>query len=172
MIAGIRPENFEDASLVSEDDLRHGPTFRATIEVIEWMGSELYAYFTVGGGAAASELGRHADLSAEDVRASGEGTQVVARLNAASEARQGRGAGAVARRPHPPPLRPRHRAEPQAAVGGRGRGGGRSGGGGGPTAAVPTAEAGTPAAATPAAPTTAAPEGSAAPSRPADAPTG
>ncbi|MEA2717042.1 MAG: multiple sugar transport system ATP-binding protein, partial [Actinomycetota bacterium] len=80
VIAGIRPENFEDASLVSEDDLRHGPRFRVRIEVIEWMGAELYAYFTVGGGAAASELGRHADLSAEDARASGEGTQVVARL--------------------------------------------------------------------------------------------
>ncbi len=85
-IAGIRPENFEDASLVTEDDLAHGPRFRATIEVIEWMGSELYAYFTVGGGAAASELGRHADLSADDVRATDEGTQVVARLNPASQA--------------------------------------------------------------------------------------
>ncbi len=89
VIAGIRPENFEDASLVSEDDLRHGPKFTVKIDIIEWMGSELYAYFTVGGGAAASELGRHADLSAEDVRASGEGTQVVARLSAASKARKG-----------------------------------------------------------------------------------
>jgi multiple sugar transport system ATP-binding protein len=89
VIAGVRPENFEDAALVSEDDLRHGPRFRVTIEVIEWMGSELYAYFTVGGGAAASELGRHADLSAEDARASGDGTQVVARLDAASGAQKG-----------------------------------------------------------------------------------
>ncbi|MEA2687292.1 MAG: multiple sugar transport system ATP-binding protein [Actinomycetota bacterium] len=89
VVAGIRPENFEDAALVPEDDRAHGPTFRVTIELVEWMGSELYAYFTVGGGAAASELGRHADLSAEDVRAVGEGTQVVARLNTASTARKG-----------------------------------------------------------------------------------
>ena len=89
LIAGIRPENFEDAALVAADDLVHGPTFTAKIDLVEWMGSELYVYFTVGGGAAASELGRHADLSADDVRASGEGTQVVARLERASQARPG-----------------------------------------------------------------------------------
>ncbi len=88
VIAGIRPENFEDAALVPGDDLGHGATFTATIEVVEWMGSELYVYFTVGG-AAASELGRHADLSADDVRSSDEGTQVVARLERASQARAG-----------------------------------------------------------------------------------
>ena len=89
VIAGIRPENFEDASLVPEEDLRHGATFPATIDVIEWMGSELYAYFTVGGGAAVPELGRHADLSAEDVRADAERMTVVARLDAASQAQEG-----------------------------------------------------------------------------------
>ncbi len=71
------------------DDLAHGATFTAKIDLVEWMGSELYVYFTVGGGAAATELGRHADLSADDVRASGEGTQVVARLERASQARPG-----------------------------------------------------------------------------------
>ncbi|MEA2973401.1 MAG: multiple sugar transport system ATP-binding protein [Actinomycetota bacterium] len=89
LIAGIRPENFEDAALVAAEDLVHGPTFTAKIDLVEWMGSELYVYFTVGGGAAATELGRHADLSADDVRASGDGTQVVARLERASEARPG-----------------------------------------------------------------------------------
>ena len=89
LIAGIRPENFEDAALVAADDRGHGPTFTAKIDLVEWMGSELYVYFTVGGGAAATELGRHADLSADDVRSSGEGTQVVARLERASQARPG-----------------------------------------------------------------------------------
>ncbi len=88
LIAGIRPENFEDAALVPDDDRRHGATFTATIDVVEWMGSELFVYFTVGG-AAAPELGRHADLSADDVRASDEGTQVGARLERASQARAG-----------------------------------------------------------------------------------
>jgi multiple sugar transport system ATP-binding protein len=89
LIAGIRPENFEDAALVPAEDLPHGPRFKATIELVEWMGSELYVYFTVGGGAAASELDRHADLTPDDVRAGDEGTQVVARLERASQARQG-----------------------------------------------------------------------------------
>ena len=89
LIAGIRPENFEDAALVPADDLGYGVKFKAMIELVEWMGSELYVYFSVGGGAAASELGRHADLSAEDVRASDQGTQVVARLGRASQARKG-----------------------------------------------------------------------------------
>ena len=89
LIAGIRPENFEDAALVAADDRGHGPTFTARIDLVEWMGSELYVYFTVAGGAAAADLGRHADLSADDVRSSGEGTQVVARLERASQARPG-----------------------------------------------------------------------------------
>ena len=82
------------------EDLGHGATFRATIEVIEWMGSELYAYFTVGG-AAASELGRHADLTAEEVRADEERTTVVARLDAASQAKEGRGGRAAGSTPAP-----------------------------------------------------------------------
>ena len=46
LIAGVRPEHFEDASLVGEAKDR-GSTFRAKIEVVESMGSELYAHFTV-----------------------------------------------------------------------------------------------------------------------------
>ena len=170
VIAGIRPENFEDASLVSEDDLRHGPTFRVTIDVIEWMGSELYAYFPVGGGAAASELGRHADLSVEDARADGEGTQVVARLNAASRAAKGEelelwldartiqlfdpDTGLSLRRPESPEAAPAA-AAPAAEV---------------PAAEVPAAEdPATEAAAPPAPEAGASPP---APSRPSGAPTG
>src|SRR5919107_288306 len=44
VIAGIRPEDFEDASLVGEAKNR-GATFKATIDVVESMGSELYAHF-------------------------------------------------------------------------------------------------------------------------------
>ncbi len=88
VVLGIRPENFEDASLVPDEDLGHGVTFRAPVDVIEWMGSELYAYFSVVG-AAASELGRHADLSADDARTDAERTTVVARLNASSQVKEG-----------------------------------------------------------------------------------
>ncbi|WP_248580677.1 sn-glycerol-3-phosphate ABC transporter ATP-binding protein UgpC [Nocardioides sp. InS609-2] len=42
LIAGIRPEHFEDASVV--DAGKPGSTFRATVDVVEWLGNEAYAY--------------------------------------------------------------------------------------------------------------------------------
>ncbi len=42
LIAGIRPEHFEDASVV--DSSRKGSTFRAKVDVVEWLGNEAYAY--------------------------------------------------------------------------------------------------------------------------------
>jgi multiple sugar transport system ATP-binding protein len=44
LIAGIRPEYFEDASLVEAGKLARGSTFRATVDVLEWLGSEQFAY--------------------------------------------------------------------------------------------------------------------------------
>src|SRR4051794_19489398 len=44
LIVGVRPEHFEDASLIG-DQVRHGVTFEAPIDVTESMGSEVYAYF-------------------------------------------------------------------------------------------------------------------------------
>jgi multiple sugar transport system ATP-binding protein len=88
LIAGIRPEHFEDASLVG-DDRRHGPTFRAKVDVIEWMGSELYAYIPMetSSGHSSQEL---AEL-AQDLENVGMGddAQLVARLDAASKVREG-----------------------------------------------------------------------------------
>ena len=42
LIAGIRPEHFEDASV--KEDVSAGSTFRATVDVVEWLGNEAYAY--------------------------------------------------------------------------------------------------------------------------------
>src|SRR5215218_6642079 len=47
LIAGIRPESFEDASLVDTSHMGNGTTFTATIELVESMGAELYAHFSV-----------------------------------------------------------------------------------------------------------------------------
>jgi multiple sugar transport system ATP-binding protein len=44
LIAGIRPEHFEDASLVDEAKRDRGVTFNAHVDVTEWLGSELFAY--------------------------------------------------------------------------------------------------------------------------------
>ncbi|MCU1496084.1 MAG: transporter related [Acidimicrobiales bacterium] len=88
LVAGIRPEHFEDASLVSDEANLHGVTFSAKIDVIEWMGAELYAYFTVDPGEGREELAEYAeDLGT--VEFGKDGAQVVARLDANSKAAEG-----------------------------------------------------------------------------------
>jgi multiple sugar transport system ATP-binding protein len=42
LIAGIRPEHFEDASV--KVDKGAGSTFHAKVDVVEWLGNEAYAY--------------------------------------------------------------------------------------------------------------------------------
>src|SRR6478735_6720585 len=42
LMAGIRPEYFEDASV--KTDPGGGSTFRAKVDVVEWLGNETYAY--------------------------------------------------------------------------------------------------------------------------------
>jgi len=88
VIAGLRPEHFQDASLVS--DLSKGTSFKAKIDVLESMGSEYYAYFEVAAERVSSrELEELAqDAGAADVPSS-DRNQLVARLDAASRARQG-----------------------------------------------------------------------------------
>jgi multiple sugar transport system ATP-binding protein len=88
VIAGLRPEHFEDAALIDEQRQR-GTRFRTRIDVLESMGSEFYAYFDVEHeGVSARELEELAvDAGAADLPHSG--TQLVARLDAASRIRQG-----------------------------------------------------------------------------------
>jgi multiple sugar transport system ATP-binding protein len=90
VIAGIRPEHFEDAGLVGEDKRGHGTTFRATIDMIESMGSELYVHFSVEHeGVESEELAELAqDAGTADVPSAGPG-KIVARLDPASKVRQG-----------------------------------------------------------------------------------
>ena len=89
MIAGLRPEHFEDAGLVA--DRARGVTFKARIDVLESMGSEFYAYFVVESEQVASreleELA--ADANGSDLPATEGGVQITARLGAESRARQG-----------------------------------------------------------------------------------
>jgi len=88
-IVGIRPEHFQDAAVMSDEDRQFGPTFRTQVDVVEWMGSELFVYFPVHGSANAH--GEMAQLANElDLETGGEDeSQVVARLDASSTAREG-----------------------------------------------------------------------------------
>ena len=114
MIAGARPEAFEDAALVG-DAKDHGHTFKAKIDLVESMGSELYAYFPLETeGLQSKELDElAADSGAAEVPGSGV-NQVVARLEPASKVDPRRGGGAVARHLDAAVLRP---AERRAARG-------------------------------------------------------
>ncbi|MGA5300441.1 ABC transporter ATP-binding protein [Nucisporomicrobium flavum] len=85
VIVGIRPEHFEDAGMIGD---KPGATFDAPIDIVEAMGSDVYAYFTVKG-----EEARSADLDdlAKDTGNDlhGGGTSITARLDAASDVRRG-----------------------------------------------------------------------------------
>ena len=91
VIAGIRPEHFEDAKLVDDSVRSRGATFKAKIDVLESMGSELYVHFNIEGhgGVQSQELEELAqDAGAADLPSS-EAGQVTARLSAESDAQQG-----------------------------------------------------------------------------------
>jgi multiple sugar transport system ATP-binding protein len=85
-ILGIRPEDFEDAKLVG-DERDQGATIEVNVDVLESIGSDKFAYFTVEGErATAQQLEEVArDLGTADM-VTGEGIQVTARLDSASEA--------------------------------------------------------------------------------------
>ena len=84
LIAGIRPGDFEDASVVDHDTT--GSTFRAPVEVVEWLGNEAYAYIPFEAPpevqAQLQELER--DLDGESLR-----TQLVVSLDGASRITEG-----------------------------------------------------------------------------------
>ena len=88
VIAGVRPESFEDAALAPEHHRGQTFTFDTEIDLVESMGSELYVYFTVRGEQASSaELDEiAADSGAADVPSAGGEGQVVARLDPESGA--------------------------------------------------------------------------------------
>jgi multiple sugar transport system ATP-binding protein len=86
VIAGVRPEHFEDADV--EPD-RKGLRFTVPLSVVESMGSELYAYFDVESGQieSADLADLAADAGMEDLpQHGGDSQQVVARLSSASRA--------------------------------------------------------------------------------------
>ena len=90
VIVGVRPESFQDASLVSDDVRERGVAFKARIDLVESLGAEEYVYFEVEGTHVESEeLGElAADSGATDLPTSGE-SQVVARLDPESSVRRG-----------------------------------------------------------------------------------
>jgi len=86
LIAGIRPEYFADAAVLEPEKLAKGATFRATIDVVEWLGSEAYAYMPYEAPAeVASQLAQlERELDSEALR-----TQLIVSLDSASRIKDG-----------------------------------------------------------------------------------
>ncbi|MDU0289478.1 sn-glycerol-3-phosphate ABC transporter ATP-binding protein UgpC [Saccharothrix longispora] len=89
VIMGLRPEHFEDARLVEDHVRSSGATFTSQVDVLESMGSDKFAYFSLSGEQATSaelvELA--ADAGTADVP--GDGVPLVTRISAASSAVEG-----------------------------------------------------------------------------------
>jgi multiple sugar transport system ATP-binding protein len=89
VIAGMRPEHFEDARFAHE--IGRPLSFRTRVDVVEEMGSELYAFFSMRGDAVrATDLDElDADTGASALGHDSGETVAVARLNAESDAHAG-----------------------------------------------------------------------------------
>ncbi|MGY1729677.1 ABC transporter ATP-binding protein [Geodermatophilus sp. SYSU D01062] len=89
LLVGIRPEYFEDASLVDEAKRPHGSVFRARVDVTEWLGDSQYAYIPYEAPEAITaqlrDLSR--ELDSEELR-----TQAIVSIDATSRIREGRDA--------------------------------------------------------------------------------
>jgi multiple sugar transport system ATP-binding protein len=93
VVAGIRPENFEDAAVVPDEVKgERGLLFEADIDLVESLGSDLYAYFHIESEGVQSD--QLADLVGERLAETGaaglrEGQeQIVARLEPTSKVRR------------------------------------------------------------------------------------
>ena len=85
VIFGIRPEHFEDAALVGD---KPGGTFDAPVDIVEAMGSDVYAYFTMTGeGARSQDLDDLAKDTGNDLHSGG--VDVTARLDASANVHRG-----------------------------------------------------------------------------------
>jgi multiple sugar transport system ATP-binding protein len=85
LIAGIRPEHFEDAAVLDSAKTA-GHTFRTKVDVVEWLGNESYAYipFEAPPEVQAQLTQLEKDLDGESMR-----TQLVISLDGASRVSEG-----------------------------------------------------------------------------------
>jgi multiple sugar transport system ATP-binding protein len=93
VVAGLRPENFEDASVVGDLKQDRGVTFEAEIDLVESLGSDLFAYFHIESeGVQSDQLAdlvgdRLDETGAANIREGEE--QIVARLDPTSKVKRG-----------------------------------------------------------------------------------
>jgi multiple sugar transport system ATP-binding protein len=85
LIAGLRPDHFEDAGLLDETKRGRGALFRARVDVTEWLGDSQYAYipFEAGEEVTKQLAELAAELDSEALR-----TQLVVKIDAMSRLRE------------------------------------------------------------------------------------
>ncbi|GAA0514446.1 putative sugar ABC transporter, ATP-binding protein SugC [Paractinoplanes deccanensis] len=85
LIAGMRPDHFEDAGLLDPAKRDRGALFRAKVDVTEWLGDSQYAYIPFEAG---EEVTRQlADLAAE-LDSEALRTQLIVKIDAMSRLRE------------------------------------------------------------------------------------
>ena len=86
MLVGIRPEYFDDASLVDDAKRPLGSTFPAQVDVTEWLGDSQFAYIPYEAPEAVTaqlrDLAR--ELDSEELR-----TQAIVSIDSTSRIREG-----------------------------------------------------------------------------------
>jgi multiple sugar transport system ATP-binding protein len=93
VVAGLRPENFEDVAVVGDLKQERGVSFEAEVDLVESLGSDLFAYFHIE--SAGVESDQLADLVGDRLDETGaanvrEGEeQIVARLDPTSKVKRG-----------------------------------------------------------------------------------
>jgi multiple sugar transport system ATP-binding protein len=88
VIVGVRPEAFEDAALITEEQRASGATYTGTVDILESTGAEKTAIFVLDAGAVDSE--HLAEASKDTAADEGSVVQLVARLSPKTAAAEGR----------------------------------------------------------------------------------
>jgi len=86
LIAGIRPENFAEASAPHARGVSEANTFEAKIDVVEWLGNETYAYIPFE---APPEVQSQLETLEKELDGETMRTQLVITLDGASQVREG-----------------------------------------------------------------------------------
>jgi multiple sugar transport system ATP-binding protein len=92
VIAGLRPENFEDTEVIGDLREERGIVFEAEIDLVESLGSDLFAYFHIESEGVQSD--QLADIVEESLEETGAGEiregheQIVARLDPTSKVKR------------------------------------------------------------------------------------
>ena len=109
LIAGIRPGAFEDASVVDSDKVSDEATFKATVDVVEWLGNEAYAYIPFE---APPEVRGAAHAAREGPRRRVDAHPAGGLARRCEPDQRGRRSDDLGRRPQDPSLRPGDRRQP------------------------------------------------------------